>query len=318
MKKVLIPALLYFMLAGVLPVSAVTMRDTLIRTYTSAPVIFSDLKADHANFVGISFLVEEEAIKGYPDGTFKPDGAINRAELMKMVVAMFASSADLTSYQNCFSDVGTEWFASYVCFAKEKGWVDGYPDGTFQPAKNVNRVEAMKIVLNAMIEETLWPTPTEAELQLPMPTDADNEAWYAGYLRFAVSKELLDGTHVTGDTEEYYYKPADPMTRKEVAEMIWRTYLYMVERIEYVDLIAETKCFQQAHADLSDEAAKALWIEQILTPVGYTESDVDTLSETYITDDVLAAMREDAVAVSCGDATKVDMSRWDGFKIYAR
>lgn len=44
---------------------------------------------------------------------------------------------DENLYENCFEDVEDEWFAPYVCYAKEKGWVTGYPDGTFKPENNV-------------------------------------------------------------------------------------------------------------------------------------------------------------------------------------
>jgi hypothetical protein len=321
MKKRISFFILCFVLLGVLPVHAVTMRDTMIDTYSQSTNTFPDMTANHPNFPGVSFLVEEEALKGYPDGTFKPDGLINRAELTKMIVALFSpqeQGLNISVYQNCFPDVKDEWFSYYVCYAKEKGWVQGYPDGTFKPSNSVNRAEAMKIVFNAMIEESLWPTPTEAEKLIPLPKDSDENAWYAGYMLFAVAKELLDGQHVTGTEEEYYYKPGEPMTRKEVAELIWRTYLYMVERIEYVNLIAETACFQQAHIDLSDSEAKALWVTDLLIPAGYTEEDADKLSDIYSTDDVLEELKDDAIANQCGDASTIDMTKWDGFKIYAR
>jgi len=306
-------------------VSAETMRDVLQSTYAQATETFSDVTSAHPNFISISMLTEDEAvggaISGYPDGTFKPDGNINRAELMKMVVEMYypkSEETNLSAYENCFPDVTNEWFAYYVCKGKSLGWVQGYPDNTFKPANNVNRVEAIKINLEAMIEDELWPSPTDAELALTMPADSEAGAWYMGYLQFSVAKELLDGQHVTGDEVTYFYKPGEPMTRKEVAEMIYRTYIYMVERIEYVDLIATTACFQMEHADMTEDDAYALWIDEILTPYGYTEEDADWLSDTYTTDDVLTLFKTDAVEYMCGDQESVDMTKWDGFKKFGR
>ena len=149
-----------------------TMRDLQNAVWASSPQVYSDIRAGHDNFNAIAMLSEDEVIAGYADGTFKPNGSINRAELTKMVVAWMAEDMDLSSYKNCFPDVQTEWFAPYICYAKSQGWVNGYPDGTFKPAAQVNRAEAIKITFNVMIPSTpvdYWPTPTEAEKQLPLP-----------------------------------------------------------------------------------------------------------------------------------------------------
>ncbi|MBA4336824.1 hypothetical protein C0416_03560 [bacterium] len=302
-------------------VSAETMRDVIQDTYMQFTDTFPDVSSVHPNFAAVAMLVEDEVIGGYPDGTFKPDGNINRAELMKMVVEMYYPKSEetaLSSYESCFTDVTNEWFAYYVCKGKSLGWVDGYPDGSFKPGNNVNRVEAIKIILNSMIEDELWPSPTDAELALTMPADSEAGAWYMGYLQFSVAKELLDGQHVTGDEQTYFYKPGDYMTRKEVAEMIYRTYVYMVERLEYVDLIATTSCFQTDHLDMTEDDAYALWIDEVLTPFGYTEEDADWLSDTYTTDDVLTLFKLDAVEYLCGDKESVDMTKWEGFQKFAR
>jgi hypothetical protein len=320
MKKLIaLMAALSFLMAP-MTVNAITMRGYMEQVYGDAEVVFPDMPNTHPNFAGVSFLVEDEVIQGYPDGTFKPDGEINRAELMKMIVSLVSPGTDPDSsyYKNCFPDVTTDWYAPYVCYGKEAGWIEGYPDGTYKPANNVNRVEAMKIVMNAMIEDPLWPTPTESELLIPLPADADPNAWYKGYLLFGIAKELLDGQHVVGTSDNYTYKPGEPMTRKEVAEMMWRIYVYMVERMEYANLITETACFQIEHSDLSEEDQMALWVDEILTPFGYTQEEADMLSDKYIDDDVLTELKADGIATKCGDPTGVDMSKWDGFKLFAR
>lgn len=301
--------------------NADTLRDTMEKAYSEGILEFSDIPSSHPNYKAIAFLFEDEVINGYSDGTFKPDGKINRAELMKMISAFMyreETSGNVSAYKNCFPDVKEEWFAPYVCFGKEKGFINGYADGTFGPGNNVTRAEAMKIVLNVMIEEALWPTPTEAEMGYVLPKDSEANAWYEGFLRFAIAKELLDGQHVTGSETEYYYKPNEAMTRKEVAEMIWRTYLYMMERVEYVEMITMTSCFQIANSDLSEDVARQKWIDELLTPYGMTEEEADELSNKYINDDVLSAMKTDGIEYECGDKDSVDMSKWSGFLKFAR
>lgn len=294
---------------------AATMRTTLISAMSRIAEAFNDFPASHPNYPAVMFLAEREVVKGYPDGSFKPNAAVNRAELVKMVVGMMDGDVTQSGGNNCFPDVRAEWFAPYVCYAKERGWIGGYPDGTFRPSNSVSRVEAMKIVLNVMIEESFWPSPTDLEKSLQMPKDADMKQWYSSYLLFSVAKELLDGAHVVlADDGSYTYQPGAPMTRKEVAEHMFRTYLYMVERVEIAELLGETMCFQIAHAGEDEETARNKWINQFLADQNYTEAEVDQLSTKYSADEVVDALAQDVRESSCGDASKVDMTHWESLK----
>ena len=75
---------------------------------------------------------------------------------MKIIIG----AADITpSGQNCFSDIGAEWFAPFVCAGMANGIVGGYPDGTFRPEQNINVAEALKITLKAFNIETRYVIP---------------------------------------------------------------------------------------------------------------------------------------------------------------
>jgi len=299
--------------------SAKTMRDTIQETYMAFTDTFPDVPTTHLNFAAVAMLVDDGTIQGYPDGTFKPDGQVNRAELMKMTVGMFfpQPAGDISAYQNCFPDVKTDWYAYYVCKGKELGWIEGYPDGTFKPGNSVNRVEAIKIMILAMVNEMV-PVPTEAEKLLPSPADAAPNAWYSGYLRFSIFKELVDGQHVTGDAQTFYYKPGDPITRKEVAEMIYRTYIYMVERLEFVSLMSEYKCYASTNSMELDTESFDAWFASSPAILGYTGEDLNNLTLKYENDDIVTAFIVDATEYQCGDKTTVDMTKWEIFGRYAK
>ncbi|MBL4694929.1 S-layer homology domain-containing protein [Candidatus Gracilibacteria bacterium] len=174
-------------------------------------IYFPDIRDNHLNVQAINSLKSESVIDGYPDGKFRPDSAINRAELAKLIVSTQANPK-LENYSNCFTDIKEEWYAPYVCYAKEKNWVVGYDDGKFRPESNINRVEALRIILEALHQEL---TSEEQDL----PDDIHPEAWYWKYFAYAQENSLLDTQHV----QENNYLPAQDISRKEVAETIFRS-----------------------------------------------------------------------------------------------
>ena len=167
---------------------------------------FSDVSQNHKNRIAIEYLQEEGIIDGYSDGTYRPQNTINRAEMMKMLVEGLGITPDPNDYRDCFPDVGSDWYARYVCYAKEQNWVGGYPDGTFRPANNVLDVEAFKMILNARGVEL-------ATDYVPLLFEgiSPNE-WYRPYLVTAEKLNLTD-----------YFTPGADYKRGEVAEVIFRT-----------------------------------------------------------------------------------------------
>lgn len=86
-------------------------------------------------------------IKGYPDGTFKPDKNITRAEFMVMVNTAFGFK-DYVS--KMYSDVSSsDWFYSAVNVASGAGYITGYSDGTMRPNNPITREEAATMLAKA-------------------------------------------------------------------------------------------------------------------------------------------------------------------------
>ncbi len=194
-------------------------------TIPQVQAAFSDLPEDHHHYFPLSYLEFESVIQGYDDGTVRPSALINRAELVKILVegqGLFTSS----THKNCFPDVEEEWFAPYVCFAKEKGWIGGYPDGTFQAVNNVNKAEALKIILNAYGIESVRATHNRTF------TDTSIEDWFAPFLAVAIQKELIEELGAEN------FNAPNPRNRGEIAEMVAR--VKMIQAIgddKYSDLL---------------------------------------------------------------------------------
>lgn len=189
------------------------VETATINQKLSEDIAFTDLIKGHKNFEAVKYLKGLHIIQGYANGTFKPDGLINRAEIMKIIVEKQVGLPG-ANYNNCFKDVKEEWFAPYICFAKEQGWVSGYADGNFMPGQSVNRAEAIKIMLNIYYGKGWQPSVGNYKNEY---TDVDSVEWYYPYFAFAAGKGVLDLQHVLGDL----YFPGANMTRKEVAQMLY-------------------------------------------------------------------------------------------------
>lgn len=175
---------------------------------------FTDVDATNTNYLAIEYLVSTGTLQGYSDNTFKADQTINRAELMKILVAGQGIDPDANTYQNCFPDVTTDWYAKYVCYAHEQGWVDGYPDNTFKPAQTVNKVEAAKMIVNAY---GFSPATEESQMTSSfMFTDVSATDWFYGYVMVLTDVGVIDRDD--GST----YSPANDMSRGSVAKYIFR------------------------------------------------------------------------------------------------
>ena len=80
-------------------------------------------------------------VKGYPDGSFRPNGGVTRAEFVTMVDSAFqvAPGQGKTSFKDVHSK---DWFVKDIQSAVAAGFVNGYPDGTFRPQQTIDRQEA--------------------------------------------------------------------------------------------------------------------------------------------------------------------------------
>ncbi|MBI2463681.1 S-layer homology domain-containing protein [Candidatus Peregrinibacteria bacterium] len=178
---------------------------------------FSDVKTDHKNKTAIEYLVKKGVLQGYSDGTFKPDQTVNRAELLKIFIEGQDRTPDEGKYKNCFPDVKSDWYAKYVCYAKEQKWIQGYSDGTFKPEQTVNKVEAIKMLIETygLLNNSSFYTSTEITAPETGYIDTDNLAWYAQYIALAKQKALLEETGISFD-------PSGGMKRAGIAENLYR------------------------------------------------------------------------------------------------
>lgn len=86
-------------------------------------------------------------ISGYTDGTFRPDSTITRAETAAIIARLQPDFDENTNYSSRLNDITPDkWYAKYVNFAAQKGYISGYEDGSFKPENTITRAEMAAIL----------------------------------------------------------------------------------------------------------------------------------------------------------------------------
>lgn len=170
---------------------------------------FKDVSKDAYYFEAVQDLVKKGVVSGYPDGTFKPNGAVTRAEFSAFLVKIL--NLDTSSVNNPnFKDVDTNaWYYKSVAALANMGLVKGYEDGTFQPNKKITRAEIAALLTRVCN--------LSADPSVPLPfKDVPENAWYK-----EVVAALYQSKLVAGKTETTF-APNDNTTRAEAVVFLHR------------------------------------------------------------------------------------------------
>jgi hypothetical protein len=171
--------------------------------------LFTDVDESHGNYTAIKYLYDMGVLEGYADGSFKPDNTVNRAELLKILLEGQGITPSVQVHHDCFTDVGQDWYAPYVCYAKGLDWVEGYDDGSFKPGQEVTNIEALKMLL--VSQGVVVPESVESD---PFADVAVGE-WFTPYVFVANSLEILEETGTN-------FYPGAVRTRAQIAENLYR------------------------------------------------------------------------------------------------
>ena len=177
---------------------------------------FTDVAAGAWYNNAISTMANAGILDGYEDGSFHPNGYITRAEFATIAVRFF----DL-SYQgeDLFPDIDGHWAQDYINQAADAGIIEGYPDGTFGPQKQITRAEAV-----TMVNRTLDRHPDPDHFlkdMLVWPDNLDTEAWYYADMQEATnSHEYQMKKDAQGNEYEVWTKIL-PIRDWEALEKEW-------------------------------------------------------------------------------------------------
>ncbi|MBR4016025.1 MAG: S-layer homology domain-containing protein [Anaerotignum sp.] len=147
-------------------------------------------------------------VVGYPDGAFRPDRPVTRAETASMIYRLLKAERRVQIYTttNHFSDVkATSWYNEAVSSMANGGYVVGYPDGTFGGGKNITRAEFVTMLVNFMgVSEGT-----------AVFSDVKESHW--AYKQIATASKGLVAGYPDGT-----FRPDQPITRAEAVSILNR------------------------------------------------------------------------------------------------
>lgn len=111
---------------------------------------YTDVSSSAYYYDAVVDLSTRGIIGGFPDGTFKPDQTVTRAQLATMLVNMHKTSTSANAGSN-FTDVPkSHWAYSQVSAAAFAGFISGYSDGSFKPENAVTYNEALTMIVASL------------------------------------------------------------------------------------------------------------------------------------------------------------------------
>ncbi|MCL2353086.1 MAG: S-layer homology domain-containing protein, partial [Defluviitaleaceae bacterium] len=132
---------------------------------------------------------------GMPDGTFQPQREITRAELAAVIARYMGVANNGTPM---FSDIAGHWAESYINAAAINGWVNGFPNGSFEPDRPITRAEAAAMI-NRMFNRRLEDHTGLLQGMIAWPDNANQNSWYYLYMQEATNSNYfemkVDGVH---------------------------------------------------------------------------------------------------------------------------
>lgn len=184
-------------------------------------VSFSDVPTNHWAYKYIAEMVNRKVIDGYPDGKFRPNNTISRAEFAKIMVTASGIQAQKVNYSS-FSDVATSnWASPFVEAVKD--YMTGYRTANgqyiFNPSAPALR-EDIAIALVKLKGYEVNRLPDHSTLEAMFKDYAGISASARDYVALAVENGLVSGY------PDETFRPQATVTRAEATVMLWRAYQY--------------------------------------------------------------------------------------------
>jgi|GEM_PF-1476701 len=195
---------------------SITNNDNDENPYTftihgTGTITFPDVLPSFWAFDWVEAIAAAGLTSGYPDGTYRPENQVTRAEMATFLLRGMGASAPPVDGSHPFSDITGHWAEIFIEELYDQGITEGYPDGTYRPENQVTRAEMAVFLLKG-----IGSTPLPLDGSHPFPD-------IAGHWAEIFIEELFDQA-ITGGYPDGTYRPENRVTRAEMAVFLVNTF----------------------------------------------------------------------------------------------
>ena len=191
----------------------------LLMLNTPANAFYTDMDESHWCYQSIKFLTEIGVLVGYPDGTYKPDIPVSRAEFASMVIKSLGQENTHVTQPIDYADIEPDFWGYNII--QKAVYFDLIPNGrgeNFRPYDPVTRAEAISIAVNALTTSQVSEQRAQSIIEKSYEDYTQLPAWF---LMAAAKSQLLDMDIITPG-HEGRMEPNRPMYRAEVAALLYK------------------------------------------------------------------------------------------------
>ena len=200
-------------------VKGLFVLSTLFMLNCPAQAFYTDMDQNHWAYQSIKFLTEVGVVVGYPDGTYKPDIPVTRAEFASMAIKALGQEDANVTQDIHFSDVQPDFWAYNII--KKAVYFDLIPDAKdtdFRPYDSVTRAEAITIAVNALTTSQISEQRAQDIIAKSYEDYTQMPAWF---LISAAKAQLLDLVVVMPGNEGKLESDR-PANRAEIAALLYK------------------------------------------------------------------------------------------------
>ncbi len=197
-----------------LGVTASAIAPIVISAPAFAQTTFSDVSSNYWASGFIQELATRNVIKGFPDGSFRPNDPVTRAQFAAMIRQAFPNAPKVRGATN-FTDVPTNyWGYEAIQVAYSSGFLAGYPGGTFRPNENIPRAQSLVSLANGLQYASAAPADTTLQI---FRDAADIPGYARGSIAAAAERRII-----VNYPDVQLLNPNQVATRAEVAAFIYQ------------------------------------------------------------------------------------------------
>jgi len=174
-------------------------------------ITFPDVLPSHWSFDWVEAIAASGLTSGYPDGTFRPETQVTRAEMAIFLLKGNGITPPAMDGSHPFTDITGHWAEIFIEELYDQGITGGYPDGTYRPENQVTRAEMAIFLLKGI---GISPPPPDGSHPFPD---------ISGHWAEIFIEELYD-QGISGGYPDGTYRPENRVTRAEMAVFLVNTF----------------------------------------------------------------------------------------------